>query len=174
MSWVMPSRLMICSSIRMHKIQQTHSAAHACVMLHAYVCMHTSALDTSLPVQMDKVKYHSKSQEAMIYHLTALAAVASGVSLTKGRQTAGASRHLLKGDSQFKRQAHCPLKSHADRQVLQRHSWDLLAGCMTKVLRLSRLSREKPCLGDCTIRSSTPSRASGKGSRSIIRQSKPD
>ncbi len=32
-------------------------------MLHAYVCMHTSALDTSLPVQMDKVKYHSTNQE---------------------------------------------------------------------------------------------------------------
>jgi len=47
----------------MHKIQQTRSAAHACVMLHAYVCMHTSALDTSLPVQMDKVKYHSTNQE---------------------------------------------------------------------------------------------------------------
>jgi len=170
----MPSMSIGRSSIRMHRIQQTSSAAHTCVMLHIYVCMHTSALDTVLPVQMDRVKYHSKSQEVVIYDLTALAAVASGVSLTQGRQAAGASRHLLQGDSQPKRQAYCPLESQADRQVLQRHTWALLAGCMTKELRLSRLLREKPCPGDCTTRSSTPSRASGKGSRSMTRRSKPD
>ncbi len=46
----------------MHKIQQTHPAAHACIMLHAYVCTHTRALDT-LPDQMYEVKYHSTIQE---------------------------------------------------------------------------------------------------------------
>lgn len=106
-----------------------------------------------------------------------------GASLIRGQQPAGASKHPLKGGSlsrqayrpqtlQGKRQQHlalCPLELKAEKP-------ELVALCLylMNALQPSKPSEKRLCRVACMTRSFMPNRASGNGSRNMIRLSKID